>query len=56
MTKEKDGDANRNPESKGEIHERWEEKGEISRRYTETKKKLPDDPRDDPWAYTGLLT
>ena len=52
MAKEKDEDADRDPESKGEIHERWEKKGEISRRYTEAKSKLP----DDPWAYTGLLS
>jgi len=56
VAKEKDDDADRDPESKGEIHERWEEKGEISRRYIEAKSKLPDDPRDDPWAYTGLLS
>ncbi|WP_238593376.1 transposase [Natronobacterium lacisalsi] len=56
MAKEKDEDADRDPESKGEIHERWERKGEISSRYTEAKSKLPDDPRTDPWAYTGLLS
>jgi len=32
----------------GEIYERWHEKPDISG--------LPDDPWDDPWAYTGLLT
>ena len=46
MAKEKD-DADRNPESKGKIHERRQEKAEISSRYTEAKKKLPDNPRDD---------
>jgi len=56
VAKEKDEDADRNPESKGEIHERWQKKGEISRRYIEAKSKLPDDPRTDPWAYTGLLS
>lgn len=56
MAKEKDDDADRDPESKGEIHERWEEKGEISRRYREAESKLPDDPRTDPWAYTALLS
>lgn len=56
MAKEKDDDADRNPESKGEIHERRQEKTEISSRYTEAKKKLPDDLRDDPWVYTGLLS
>jgi hypothetical protein len=50
VAKEKDEDADRDPESKGEIHERWERKGEISSRYTEAKSKLPADPRDDPWA------
>ena len=56
MAKEKDDDADRDPESKGKIHERWQEKAEISSRCTEAKKKLPDDPRDDPWAHTALLS
>ena len=56
MAKEKDDNADRNPESKGEIHERRQEKAEISSRYTEANKKLPDDPRDDHWAHTGLLS
>jgi len=56
VAKEKDEDADREPESKGEIHERRQEKAKISSRYREAERKLPDDPRDDPWAYTGLLT
>jgi hypothetical protein len=56
MAKEKDEDADREPESKGGIHERRQRKAGISSRYTEAKSKLPDDPRDDPWAYTSLLS
>ena len=56
MAKEKDDDDDRDPESKGEIHERRQEKAEISSRYREAERKLPDDPWDDPWAYTGLLS
>lgn len=43
MAKEKDEDADREPESKGGIHERRQRKAEISSRYTEAKSKLPDD-------------
>ncbi|WP_199718725.1 hypothetical protein [Halorubrum sp. Atlit-28R] len=56
MAKEKDENADRDPEPKGKIHERWQEKAEISSRYREAERELPDDPRDDPWAYTALLT
>ncbi|MEZ3163849.1 hypothetical protein ABNG03_03755 [Halorubrum sp. RMP-47] len=55
MAKEKDESADRTPQSKGEIHEGWEQKGEISRRYREAERKLPDNPRDDLWAYTPLV-
>lgn len=48
MAKDKDEDADREPESKGEIHERRQEKAEISSRYTEAKRELPDDRRIDP--------
>ncbi len=56
MVKEKDEDANREPESKGEIHERQSKKAEISSRYRGAKSKLPDNPRHDPWGYTALPT
>ena len=46
MAKEKDEDADREPESKSEIYERRQEKAKISSRYREAERKLPDDPRD----------
>jgi hypothetical protein len=48
MAKEKDDDADRDPETEGEIHEQWAEKAEISNRCSEAKRNLPDDPRMDP--------
>lgn len=54
MTKKRDDEVDREPETKGSIDERRQKRAEISRRYTKAKQELPDDPRDDPWAYTEL--
>jgi len=48
MAKEKDEDAERDPESSGRIGKRRREKAELSRDYTDARQALPDDPRDDP--------
>lgn len=56
MAKEKDENADREPESKGKIHERRKRKAEISSRYREAKSKLPDNPRYDSWGYTAPPT
>ncbi|WP_206022022.1 hypothetical protein [Salarchaeum sp. JOR-1] len=41
MAKEKNEDADREPESKGEIHERRQEKAKISSRYREAERNYP---------------
>ncbi|AFO57566.1 MULTISPECIES: hypothetical protein [unclassified Natrinema] len=54
MAKEKDEDADRDPETKERIDKRWREKAELSRDYKDARDELTDNPRDDPWGYTEL--
>ncbi|ESS10806.1 MAG: hypothetical protein A07HR60_02827 [uncultured archaeon A07HR60] len=56
MPRERDEDAERNPETRGRIDKRRKKKSEISRGYREARQELPDNPRDDPWGYTELPT
>lgn len=56
MSRERDEDAERTPETRGRIDRLREEKSGISRGYREARRELPDNPRDDPLGYTELLT
>ncbi|MFB1065004.1 hypothetical protein [Natrinema sp. H-ect4] len=57
MAKEKDDDADRDSESKGEIHERWEKKREILSRYRQAKRESYPTTRGMILGpYTSLLT
>lgn len=45
-----------NPETQGSIDQRRKRRFELNKEYKEARQELPNNPRDDPWAYTELPT